>query len=200
MTNPGLKRHLCVLLVIVATAVQAFGLAGAAARSAAPGAPATVTYLPLVVQAAPPACALNQQEQQLATLLINDPDQHHTSLTCHPILAQVARERAQDMVNRHYFSHTNPDGHGANYLVVQAGYVLPGMYSSAPDGNNIESIAAGYPAASATWTGWMNSPGHRAHLLGETQFYAEQREYGIGYASGGDYHYYWVVIIAKPGP
>jgi uncharacterized protein YkwD len=140
------------------------------------------------------------EEQQIANIMMSDPGQQRPSLTCDPVLAEVARARAQDMVDRHYFGHTNPDGYGPNYLVTQAGYVLPGYYSTAPDGNNIESIAAGYRSAGAAWEGWMGSPAHRTHLLGEIDFFAEQIEYGVGYVRGGDYGHYWVVITAKPGP
>jgi uncharacterized protein YkwD len=154
-------------------------------------------YLPFISL---PACNPNHQEQQLAALMASDPGQQRPSLTCHPALAQVARERALDMVERHYFSHTNPDGYGPNYLVRQAGYVLPSYYQTAPTANNIESIAAGNPTASLTWAQWMSSSGHRRHLLGTESFFAEQVEYGIGYANGGFYGHYWVVITAKPGP
>jgi len=101
-----------------------------------------------------------------------------------------------------YFAHTNPDGFGPNYLVHQAGYVLPSYYGTEPDANNIESIAGGYPTAVATWQVWMGSPGHRAHLLGLTAFWVEQIEYGVGYAYDptSPYRHYWVVITAKPGP
>ncbi len=154
-------------------------------------------YLPFIAR---PACNPNQQEEQLAVLMASDPGQQRPSLSCHPILARVARERAQDMVNRLYFSHTNPDGFGPNYLVTQAGYVLPVYYETGLTANNVESIAAGNPTAALTWAQWMGSPGHRTHLLGTVPFFAEQIEYGIGYASGGIYGHYWVVITAKPGP
>lgn len=159
-------------------------------------------YLPFIIRPEEIICQPNPQEQQIAYLLINDPEQNHPSLTCNPILEQVAGERAQDMINRDYFSHVNPDGYGPNYLVELAGYVLPDWYSGEPEANNIESIAGGYSNASSAWAAWMASAGHRSHLLGETEFYRNQTEYGIGYAysSNSDYGHYWVVIIAQPGP
>jgi uncharacterized protein YkwD len=86
---------------------------------------------------------------------------------------------------------------GANYLVRQAGYVLPSSYPS--DGNNLESIAAGYPTAAATWSGWMDSPDHKRHLLGEIDFFAAQTSYGIGYYEDprSPYRTYWVVITHR---
>ena len=157
-------------------------------------------YLPLIVRES--SCSLNPEEEQIARFMIEHEQQQRPSLTCHPILARVARERAEDMARRRYFSHTNPDGFGPNYLVRQAGYVLPSYYETAPGANNIESIAGGYSTAESAWQCWMNSGGHRTHLLGLDSFYAEQVEYGVGYTYDptSPYHHYWVVITAKPGP
>jgi uncharacterized protein YkwD len=161
-----------------------------------------LTYIPLLANpiANPTACSLNAQEQAVASLAINHPDQGRKTLDCHPILARVARERALDMGKRGYFSHTNPDGYGPNYLVRQAGYQLPSWWSSEPTTNYIESIAGGYPTPEAAWQAWLNSPGHRRHVLGENEFWAEQTNYGIGYAyvAGSPYRHYWVFITAPP--
>jgi hypothetical protein len=148
----------------------------------------------------PASCSLNAQEQAVASLAINHPDQGRKTMDCHPILAQVARERALDMGKRNYFSHTNPDGYGPNYLVRQAGYQLPSWWPSDPTANYIESIAGGYPTAEEAWQAWLNSPGHRRHVLGKNDFWAEQTNYGIGYAyvAGSTYRHYWVFITAPP--
>jgi uncharacterized protein YkwD len=80
--------------------------------------------------------------------------------------------------------------------------VLPSYLSTALDANNIESIAAGYPTAISTWQQWMGSTPHRTQLLGLNSFFAEQTDYGIGYAynPNSTYLHYWVVITAKRGP
>ncbi|MBC7227706.1 MAG: CAP domain-containing protein [Thermoflexales bacterium] len=193
MMSVGVGAVLLLLLV----------LPGPATGASVQGEPLSLTpqvYLPLIWKS--PTCALSPQEAEVARYMIEHSEQQRPSLTCHPILARVARERAEDMARRGYFSHVTPEGYGPNYLVRQAGYVLPSYYDQAPDANNIESIAAGYPSASAVWNGWMNSSGHRTHLLGLHPFFAEQVEYGVGYAylPGSPYGYYWVVITAKPGP
>src|SRR5437870_1864720 len=54
------------------------------------------------------ACALNPQEQQLADLMRDHPEQKRIAFTCNAILARVARERAVDMVTRRYVDHVNP--------------------------------------------------------------------------------------------
>lgn len=193
---PGFIR--IALGLLIATLSHLSLTSGLIAQSE-PGSPRA--YLPFIVQNSQ-RCALNAQEQQIARFLFQSPQQQRLALTCHPLLARVARERAQDMAQRDYFGHTNPDGFGPNYLVRQTGYRLPAYYNPAPEANNIESIGGGYTTSEEAWQGWMNSPGHRTHLLGLHPFYAEQIEYGIGYAyaPASSWGHYWVVITAKPGP
>jgi hypothetical protein len=127
-------------------------------------------YLPAVFKALP--CASTWQAEEIASLAINHPGQGRPNMNCHPILDQVAHERALDMGVRNYFSHVNPDGHGPNYLVRQAGYKLPSWWGTDPELNYIESIAGGYQTAGAAWNAWLGSPAHRRHVLGEIDFYA----------------------------
>jgi len=138
-------------------------------------------------------------EQDMIDLLVDDIDQEHPSLMRNEILMRAAQVKASDMANRNYFSHTNPDGYGPNWLVTQMGYVLPAGYSTADDGNDIESISAGDVDAADIWAVFMASEPHRDHLLGRTEFFAEQDEYGVGYAfnSSSTYDHYWVILIAK---
>ena len=98
-------------------------------------------YLPIVLK--PISCPLTEQAQNVANLAINDPEQQRPQMICNDILSQVAHERALDLGTRDYFSHTNPDGFGPNYLVEQAGYDLPDWYGNELDSNNIESLTAG---------------------------------------------------------
>ena len=142
----------------------------------------------------------NAQEIDIANRMKQADGQHRAFLAIDPILSQVARERAIDMAKRKYFDHINPDGHGANYLVRKAGYVLPSSFPA--DGNNLESIAAGQPDAATAWSDWMGSPDHKRHLLAEIAFFAAQTSYGVGYYEdpGSPYRYYWVVITAPPMP
>jgi len=157
-------------------------------------------YLPLLLL--DDQCGLNPEAQAFADLMINDPTQQRAFMFCDPILAQVAQERAVDMGTRDYFSHTNPDGYGPNYLVQEAGYILPSFYNQTLTGNNIESICAGSSTASEAWNLLMGSDGHRNHLLGVDPFYAAQTDYGIGYAyiPNSTYGHYWVIITATKGP
>jgi len=169
-----------------------------------PAAPAQVdatfqSYLPLINAN---QCQLSAQEQAIANLAASNPGQMRPSFVCNAILAQVARARALDMAQRGYFSHINPEGLGPNFLVSQAGYVLPSGWTTPANLNYIESIAGGFATAGEAWNAWLSSPGHRVHVLGEDPFWAAQTNYGIGYAfvQNSPFEHYWVFISAPPQP
>jgi hypothetical protein len=148
------------------------------------------------------AVTLLPQEQAIATAMITNPGQGRPALVLDPVIEAVARARAKDMAVRNYFSHVNPDGVAANFLLTQAGYQLPSWWGTDPTANYVESIAAGYSSPSATWTQWMNSPPHEEHLLAQNSFFASETHYGVGYYydPNSTYQYYWVVITAPPEP
>jgi len=101
-------------------------------------------------------------------------------------LSAIARSHSQDMVNRGYFDHVNPEGDGPTQRALKAGYPVHkelggGWYS---DGiaenifqNNLWDTVTYYNGipfydwksqseiASSTVYGWMNSPGHRQNIL-----------------------------------
>lgn len=91
----------------------------------------------------------------------------------------AARLHSQDMVDRKYFEHDNPDGEGPLDRIKKTGY----------SGRLVgENIAAGQSSASAVMAGWMKSPGHCANIMK-----AEYTELGVGYVHGSDtkYKHYW---------
>lgn len=169
-----------------------------------------VSYVPPAPRVADPspppavrvdgAWAPSAEELRLGELLTSHPRQRRAALRHNPVLARVAREKALDMARRRYFSHTDPDGRGANTLVLRAGYPLHESYDRRPAGNNIESLGVGYASADAAWRRWMGSAPHRAHLLGLTDEFARQTEYGVGHAANprDPGSSWWVVLIARP--
>lgn len=142
------------------------------------------------------ACTMNEQEQKLARRIQAVPGQRRATFTCNPILASVAKAHAIDMATRRYFSSTNPEGVGPNSRVRQAGYGLPDYYSSSPTGNNIESIAAGYPSAEGVWEALASN----SQILGSEEFWAAQTEFGIAYYHDPTSPFvdYWVIVTAPP--
>lgn len=84
----------------------------------------------------------------------------------------VARIKAQDMVNNNYFSHTSPT-YGSPFDMLNSFKV---SYKTA--GENI----AGNSSNSAAVTAWMNSSGHKANILNSSFNYT-----GIGVVKGSKY-------------
>lgn len=89
-------------------------------------------------------------------------------------LTSLAEKYAQDMVNRNFFSHTNPEGQSPFDRMKQAGI----SYSAAG-----ENIAINQNVAAAE-TAFMNSAGHRANILNTT--YADVG-IGVAYKNGQVY-------------
>lgn len=155
-----------------------------------------LSYAPLVGNAAhTDACGHSIPARQLALLFITDVAQKRLYPHCDNRLVKAAMHRAQDMATTNYFSHMSPSGETPNSVVLQFGCVLPDYYNL--EGNQIESIGLNYASAQQMWDGWKDSPGHRVHVLGEVDFYAEQTSYGIGYAEGNDSRYW--VLLTTPG-
>lgn len=134
-----------------------------------------------------------QDAVDLFGMMAADPNQRRSQCIWNDKLAAAAGARANDMLTRNYFAHVDPDGHGPNWWVRQAGYKLPAWY--ADDANNVESISLNYLTAEQVWQGWLGSPVHRRHVLGESPFFAAQTNVGVGYvrASSG-YPILWVLI------
>lgn len=142
---------------------------------------------------------LNAQERRLARLFESDSAQRRPVRRCDPRLTRLARARAADMAARGYVSHVTPEGDGPNRQVTRAGYELPGFYSRRRNANNVEVITAGDETADEAWRGWLKSRRHRRQVLGLTRFFAEQDDYGVGYAENprSKYGRYWVLIAAR---
>lgn len=140
----------------------------------------------------------NTHERRMAQAMFTHPQQGRIEMRCNAILTRVAKAKAGDMASRNYVDHLSPEGIGPNLLVLQAGFELPSLYSREPAANNIESLAAGLAQVEATWESWVNTQSHRPHILGLTDFFANQLEYGIAYVYDpqSKYLHYWVVLTA----
>lgn len=68
-----------------------------------------------------------------------------------------AQLKANDMVEKNYWSHVSPDGTQPWYWFEQAGYT----YASAG-----ENLAYGFSTGAEVETAWMNSAEHKANVLG----------------------------------
>lgn len=93
------------------------------------------------------------------------------ALTWHSGVAGVARAHSQDMVDRDFFSHTNPDGESPFDRLDSAGVGWSGAAG--------ENIAMGTSDAETVLGLWLNSSGHRANI--ENCAYSH---HGVGLVSG----------------
>lgn len=104
-------------------------------------------------------------------------------------LERAAQRHAEDMVERRYFAHEDPDGRGPRERAEAAGYRSPRRVG--------EALAWGDEmSAASTVEGWLGSAPHREILLD-----ARYSEAGVGIAvrrsRGGD-GLYWVALFAAP--
>ncbi len=79
-------------------------------------------------------------------------------LTLNGALNNSAQAKAQHMADNDYWAHVAPDGTQPWYFFGAAGY----SYTNAG-----ENLAYGFDTSYAVNQGWMNSPGHRANILGQ---------------------------------
>ena len=95
-------------------------------------------------------------------------------------LSRVSQAYSLDMLNRRFFSHTNPEGLSAGER-LKAFYQGPiyGWGENIWEGSNLNAVS---PVALARhiMDAWIYSPGHRQNILGP-----EYTHVGIGLASNG---------------
>lgn len=94
-------------------------------------------------------------------------------LCVHPVLQKAARLHSQDMIDRDFFSHTNPSGKTFSARIKAAGYKYRAV------GENIAGGSNELGAPDHRFQSWMNSTGHRKNILNKSF-----REVGISAATG----------------
>ena len=92
-------------------------------------------------------------------------------------LSRAARAHSRDMVGRHYFSHTTPEGLSFAERIRGTGYLRASRQWFV--GENLAWGWRGRDSARRIVRAWMHSPPHREVML-DPAF----REVGIGIASG----------------
>ena len=148
-----------------------------------------------------PEINISELEKQIHDLINEEREKRGLpALAWNDKLNIIARKHSQDMANRNYFAHSDPEGHDFSYRYRQEGfncevrvgnYIYMGaenifqnnLYSSVTyyggvpsyDWNTQEEIAE------STVQGWMNSPGHRQNIL--TAYWESE---GIGVAISDD--------------
>jgi uncharacterized protein YkwD len=122
----------------------------------------------------------NLDEVRAAVLCLHNRDRAAAGL---PPLKENAKLRraalghSDDMVERRYFDHDEPDGDGMVDRIKRSGYVRPGDAWSV--GENIAWGTSDLATAAEIHKAWMNSAGHRANILRRSF-----KEIGIGIVLG----------------
>ncbi len=91
-------------------------------------------------------------------------------LTRNPVLDEAATLKAKDMAKNSYFSHDSPTGVTPWHWFKEAGYTFA---------HAGENLAVYFSDSSEVVDAWMNSPTHRANIVGN-----QYREIGVGVARG----------------
>ena len=94
-------------------------------------------------------------------------------------VATIARDHSRDMVSRHFFNHTNPDGKGPFERLKK----LNRPFSAAA-----ENIALGPRTGKGVYDTWLRSPGHRENML-DCRF----TRHGVGRTEDR-----WTHVLFKP--
>lgn len=148
-------------------------------------APPAITPAPPVVTPAPsiapkpstgpvtPPAGVSADEQQILNLVNKArADAGVGPLQIDPALQKVARLKAQDMVDKRYFSHQSPTYGSPFDMMRQFGVTFKTA------GENI----AGNSSVEGAFNSWMNSPGHRQNILNGNYNYT-----GIGIVNSPTY-------------
>lgn len=125
--------------------------------------------------------SLTSDEQETLNLINQERTKNGLkALTVDSEVQKVARIKAQEMVDKNYFSHTSPT-YGSPFDMLKSFKI---SYQAA--GENI----AGNSSNKAAVTAWMNSQGHRANILNQSFNYT-----GLGVIKGSKYGKIYVQLF-----
>lgn len=107
------------------------------------------------------------------------------TLSAQAQLVNAAQLHSTDMACNNYFGHIGLDGSNGGNRILNAGYAW--IFFG-------ENIAAGHTSPDTVVQAWMNSPSHKANILG-----AYYTEIGAGYAYSANNNYgaYWTVLFGN---
>lgn len=140
--------------------------------------------------AAAPSCLTPEDEALLADQVLQLVNLERAQVGHPPVvrndaLCRIADDYACRMIEGSFFDHFDPaTGHGP------ADRAVAGKYRFYSVGEN---LAAGQQTPAEALEVWMESPPHRAIILGD-----RWREAGVAVRSGGEHSIYWVLEFGEP--
>ncbi|MEW6443597.1 MAG: CAP domain-containing protein [bacterium] len=103
-------------------------------------------------------------------------------------LTRAAKQHSEDMANRHFFSHVNPDGQSVMDRIAAAGVMNYGAL-----GENIAMNQGNDDLVRTAHEYMMDSADHRANILSDAYTHL-----GIGIAADGETYYFTEVFASLP--
>lgn len=94
----------------------------------------------------------------------------------------AAQAHSDDQARTRTMSHTGSDGSNTGVRLERVGFSWTAWG---------ENVAAGFTSAPSVIQAWMNSPGHRATILGNYQYM------GVAVARSSDGTMYWTLVAAS---
>ncbi len=110
---------------------------------------------------------------------------HLPPLTANPKLTAAAEVQARDMAEHNKMTHEGSDGSSPSQRIEKQGYHFK---------SSGENVAEGAKDVEEVMRVWMNSPPHKANILGDFT------EMGGARASSEDGKPYWCVAFGRPYP
>ena len=105
-------------------------------------------------------------------------------------MSDAARRHSQDMINRDFFDHTNPDGVDVAGRLDNLGIAWLSVAE-----NIARTTTSTEEPAKAALNAWKDSPAHEANMVNATY-----EESGVGCAIGDGYVYFTQIFIYREEP
>jgi hypothetical protein len=132
-----------------------------------------IISITLLIGTLPSAYSESSEEFYMLSLINKERQAQGLSpLTMNSALSSAAKAHSQDMMNRSFFNHVNPDGLTPSDRAIKVGYTFSAL------GENI----CGNPSIDNGHSSLMGSPAHRDNILNPSF-----KEVGIGIVDGGPY-------------
>jgi uncharacterized protein YkwD len=145
-----------------------------------------IVFIPIVY--GPSSSQLSLTDQMAVQI-----NQERSKHNCQPLsisakLSNMAQSHSNDMAQRDFFAHTSPEGQRPRDRAQQVDYRYAML---------AENIAAGTSDINVVIEMWLESPAHRANMLG-----CEFTEIGVGFSTNPNSSDidYWTVNFGKPLP
>ncbi|MCS6805806.1 MAG: CAP domain-containing protein [Acidobacteriota bacterium] len=143
-----------------------------------------------IVSSRPGSDSTGQDIEQIEQQVFEQVNRQRQALGLHPLqrhdrLDEAARAHSQDMAERRYVSHINPDG----YRLIER-LRLAGVRSAREIAENVGSLPPGRDLVERMVQLWMNSSGHRSNIVNPRFKYT-----GIGVARAADGVFYFTQVF-----